>query len=934
MQAARFVDITRSFFPCDPNTFPESLFEARTVENRVPITAYKGYNILPTSYGYKSYFGTNQRLGIDGLAAKVDYVFVFQNASLQNILIALCDSGIWYKVGTTAGAWTNAYATTPYNPVSAPTYYPWSYCIINDELYCYRQNWPSYQKLSSQVAAPGFALTNVVPSFLNMAGQLGIFRAGNRLGFWDSADSTAWSSLDDFADFTPSLETLAGSAVFSQVIGRIINIVGHAQGFMIYSTKSAVFIREAPESLFQWEPVRIIDNAGIAYRRQVTASVPDNIHYVYTNVGLYEVKNAVPKIIVPQVTDFFKKAAGPKFLRFLEGRYLFVQSLNADFINGIPQFTDEEVPATQITFPGVDLTLQDRVNDALTQGSNGFCPIYDDISSGKILQPEGQDPDTFWRPIWTAYLSQVGQISPDVIFETTPCSVISEQGTPVAMNPKDADTYGKASTDTTNKTPVLGSVFLDGNWTITRFVQAQMAIWAQADKASAARLAAMLSKTHTSTKTSETPTDQSSFTETRCDIGQFVTKWSTPVLQISRCKVTLTRFALESVKLRIYTSKRVVSQFFPSSIIERDTLHWLVTAGSFGNGSGCIGPTPEAAANLCRNTLIYPNPLISADIIVIQTCNESPRNAITPGNYMGLTRIYNKCPPGSSPQGASPCLCLKDAYYLNNFTTISYIENVPQNTALKPDTAIMTITGWKETTTGQVISSSSCDEPFADTGDTPLYPKPSDLGELCSEPFPPFVIEGTPPVTVTWPDQTVVLPPSTFLLQDGSGEPIYPTYEGAYVYDTQLEKWGHYKGRHKQLLDYSPINTYGPSQQSYPKFGMMAGMLSEGGQLFLFDDRPADASITYGKFGYDRRGVTSPEELVVHMAAKSDFVATVETSLTGKNLTTGLDKSVGFSDTDTAVVQGAYPGKWQNLRIDGTFDINYIEYRAQRKGNR
>lgn len=931
MQAARFVDVTRSFFPCDPNTFPESLFEARTVENRVPITAYKGYNIMPTSYGYRSYFGTNQRLDIDGLAAKVDYVFVFQNASLQNILIALCDSGIWYKVGSTSGAWTNAYATTPYNPVTATTYYPWSYCIINDELYCYRQNWPSYQKLASQVAAPGFALTNVVPSFLNMAGQLGIFRAGNRLGFWDSADSTAWSALDDFADFTPSLETLAGSAIFSQVIGRIVNIVGHAQGFMIYSTKSAVFIREAPESLFQWEPVRILDNSGIAYRRQVTASVPDNVHYAYTSTGLYEIKNAVPKIIVPQVTDFFKKAPGPKFLRFLEGRYLFVQSLDPAFVNGIPQFTDETVPPTTITFPGSNLTLQDRVNDALTQGSNGFCPIYDDISDGGILQPEGESPDEFWRPIWTAYLSQVGQISPDVVFETTPCSVTSEQGVAVEMNPKDADTYGLATTDITNKTPVLGDVFLDGNWTITRFVQAQLAIWGQADKANAARLAAILSRTHTSTKTSETPNDISSFTETRCDIGQFVTKWSAPVLQISRCSVKLTRFALESVKLRVYTSKRVVGQFMPASVINRPLLYYRVNYST--NGSvGCTASTPWDAMNPCRNLSIFPNPLGPADMTVLNMCDSYFGETLSPGNYIQTTPVLDACPSGTTPTGCA--LCNKPAYYLNQHTTISYIEDVPQNTALKPDTAIMVITAWKETTTGRIIPAATCDEPFADTGDTPIYPQPSDTGELCSEPFPPFVIEGTPPVTVEWPDQTVVIPPSTFLLQDGTGEPIYPTYEGAYVYDTHLEKWGAYKGRHKQLLDYSPINTFGPSQQSYPKFGMMAGMMSDGGSLFLFDDRPYESSITYGKFGYDRRGVTSPEELVVHMGSKCTFTVTVETSLSGKTITAGLSKTVGYADADVAVVQGSYPGKWQNLRIDGIFDINYVEYRAQKKGTR
>lgn len=931
MQSARFVDITRSFFPTDPNSFPDSLFEARTVENRIPITAYQGKNFLPTSYGYRSYFGTAQDVGIDALAAKVDYVFVFQNDALQNILIALCDSGIWYKVGSTSGPWVQSYATTPYNPITKE-YFPWSYTIINDKLYCYRQNWPSYQKLESQVAAPGFTVTNVVPTFLNMAGQLGIFRAGNRLGFWDSADSTAWSNLDDFSDFTPSLETLAGSAIFSQVVGRIINIVGHAQGFLIYATKSIVYIREAPESLFQWEPVRILDNAGIAYRRQVAAAVPDNVHYAYTSVGMYRIRNAVPEIIVPAITDYFKKIAGPKFLKLLEGRYLFVQSLDPNFATGLPEFSDEEVPATPITFPGADLTLQGAVNDALTQGSNGFCPIYDNLDNGGYQQPIDAPEGTFWRPIWTAYLSQLGQMSPDVIFETTPCSVIAENGSAVAMNPKDADTYGLASDSTTNKTAVAGTAFVDGNWTITRFIQVQLAIWAQADKANAARLAATLSRTHTSSKTTETPTAQDFFGETRCDIGQFVTKWSEPVLQISRCSVKLIRFALESVKLRVYTSKRVVSTFMPASVIDRPFRHYIV-GYSTGGSRGCTAATPWDAMNACRSLSLFPNPLGPADMIVLNMCDSYFGETISPGNYIQTTPVVDACPPGTTPTGCA--LCNKPAYYLNQHTTISYIEEAAADTALVADSAILLRTGWKETTTGAVIASTACTDPPADTGLIPLYPAIDKLtGELCSEPFPPFVIEGTPPVTVKWPDQTVVIPSGSFLLQNGSGEPIYPTYEGAWVYDTQLEKWGNYTGRHKQLLDYSPINTFGPSEQSYPKFGMMGGVLTEGGKLRLFDAYPNESSITYGRFGYDRRGVTSPESFEVHMASPCTFVLTVDTSLTGKAITVGLSKSAGFEDAYKATIAGAYPGRWQNLRIDGTFDINYLAYIAQRKGNR
>lgn len=348
-QTTKYVDLTRTYVPMDPNSFPDSLHVVDSKEeNRIPVIPYDGRNILPTAYGYKSYFGTGTELGIGALAERVDWLLLFQNEAMNNFLIALCDSGIWFKAGSTSGAWTQA-VVLPHNRENPLIHYEWTYTVLNNVLYCYRENGANFYTIDSIVPAPGIVVATKTPTFLNMAAQKGIFKAGNRLGFWDSANSTAWSTLDDKEEFTPDLETLAGFATFDHVIGRIINIKESGDDFIIYATKSIVHVRKAVESLYMWDPVRILPNAGIAYKEQVVVSVPDTVHFAYTNIGLVKISDGSPEVIVPEVTDFFKLGKFPKYLQVLEGRYLFVQFMGSDYVTGFPLIQEGQIPGSIVT---------------------------------------------------------------------------------------------------------------------------------------------------------------------------------------------------------------------------------------------------------------------------------------------------------------------------------------------------------------------------------------------------------------------------------------------------------------------------------------------------------------------------------------------------------------------------------------------------------
>ena len=943
-QTTRFIDVTRTFIPVNPNAFPDGLHEYQRsdIENRIPVMAYQGYNFLPTAYGYRSYFGTNQLLGIDALPENVDFVFSYQNNSMENILIALCDSGIWYKAADVAGAWTQALAM-PYDRL-AKTHYAWSYTIINDQLYCYRQNWPSYQKFVSNASAPGFTMTSVVPTFLNMEAQLGIFRAGNRLGFWDSSDSIAWSNLDDFQDFVPSLETLAGSAVFSAIVGRIVTVLPHGEGFIIYATRSIIYIAEQPESLFQWKPKDVVTGAGIAYRQEAVAAIPDEIHYVMSTIGMYRITRAEAEILVPEVTDYLKESSGPKYLALMEGRYLAIRSLDPDFVNGIPQFSDEVVPETIITFPGANLNLLDAIADGKTKGSAGFCPIFDGLSSGAYSQPDDGDPSKVYTPIYTAYLSQSGaRDAGNIVWGTMPCTAPQwPAGTPYPMSPGSEGSLDRASTDSSHKTAVTGAeAWVVGGWTITRFVQAQTAIWQLEQKAIAAYLSAILGRAHSSSKQVYSPTPLNSVTNYDCDLGDYVTKYSSPEFGFSPCEFWLTRYALGAINVRMRGSLKEVSVFEPSHLTPYD-----VSASTWSASGG--GPVYHGATQLIAATAAWDASFGAGNFAAnnMQIRDLGPNSFGQPTSFVvhhpgGPDTIYGgnistACPAGASPTGAGICT-IPDRYQV---TTSTNVYNVGINKTIPPtpDTGYCTLTGWDD---GTGTIAGGCAEPatYPAGSDNRQAPKGSgmdiaDDGSLCSKPFEPFIIPGTPDVTINWPDQTVVIPSGTFFLQDGSVEPYYPIFEGAFVYDLHLKKWGKYNGRHRQLIDYSPINTYGPSGQSYARFGIFGGVLEEGGTLRLFDSFPEDSYITYGKIGYYRQGMTSLQELRVHMKTPCTGTLTVHSSLEGKNLSAGFTQVQEFVNSDNILMTGGPTGKWHNVEIRGRFDIAYMEYRGIIQGKR
>lgn len=181
----------------------------------------------------------------------------------------------------------------------------------------------------------------------------------------------------------------------------------------------------------------------------------------------------------------------------------------------------------------------------------------------------------------------------------------------------------------------------------------------------------------------------------------------------------------------------------------------------------------------------------------------------------------------------------------------------------------------------------------------------------------------------------LTIPGNSFLIQSGSLGEIYPTYEGAYVWDIALKKWGKYKGQYKTLIDYSPINSGLNGAINYSNFGMHAGILDPLGKIYLFDTWPDDSWIRYGKAGYYRLGLTEALEVKVHFRTlDTDCVLRVDSSMNGRDIDPTLSTGVNILNENDYTFKFKTNGRWFYINLFGHWDLQFLELRGNITGRR
>lgn len=967
-QDVHIVDLRRSYIPQDPNAFPATMHATQaedTPERGVPVLPYDGYNFMPTPQGYCSFFGVNSTLQLDALAAKVDDIFMIQTPQFQNILVALAEDGIWTKDGGVSGAWTKI---VPLTVPASGLHKNWSKCVIDNTIYVYRQGEAYVWEASP---TNGYAFAPFTPSFLNMAGQLGIFKAGGRLGFWDSENSTSWSALSDKHDLTPAIETFAGNSIFQDIVGKIVVVLQHGTGFIIYCTKSIVKVSRNPDSAMLWSAKAIFNNNGIAYREEACFAEPDTTHFAFTAEGIVELgADGSAQFIVPEISTYLKERRRPMYLKVLNGRYLFIPILDDEYLKGRVTFLSETIEGAIYTWNKAKRTVEGEETTrnpcrAVLAAMRSFDQVYLNTQFGYTSYPQaggaGQVPiwqDNFAITVPIADLTAWKTHDPTAVFGTDDYFV--DTGFTNGAIPKIS---GGNEFIIPTKGPQLAAGFAAINYEANNdnlFFHKQDWLWWSEERFFDHWKKAIDAKVHA---------------PITVGYGDFIDSRSSKILSQNDYEfgpyVMPTFFseanrqygtALKSAWLQRSLTRGISVQI-------RETQYISPLAEQKWRGGGIQAPyyTYEQVKALFPGEVIASKDAgdpasapHSVSSIVEQTgvgSGASQRRAFivnviqSDGDSAGFVEA-NPWTDGGEQITGSPEKPLQaylpvystqrtqtfaiPTFKYTEFPTCTYKElgfteiighgHYTPLSAFVQDDAIPEAPDYVDICTTNPKGGA----PIL-LNDDPIVP-PWTNGTTCGRSFT-TTINGS---VYTYPaEDPIQIPDAEILLQKGSIEPIYPTFVGAFVYDIHYKKWGKMKQNFKQLLDYLPINNVAGDQViPYNTFNPKVSALLESGKVAVFDQFPADSEIVFGKIGYYRKGFTDLEEVrVTHRRRYTGWIQ-VECSLDGRNIEQSMGLIRAFSDKNEIVEGFSLSARWYNIVLRGNFDLTHLETRGYRTGRR
>ena len=978
-QKSQVINITRSYVPGDPNSFPQNLISTQREdvnEESPPIVIYEGYNFMPTSYGYRSYFGDNSKLDISSLTSRCDELFIYQLGDLRNIIIALCEDGIHYTASTTlqGALWTHGIVLTI---PETGTYKEWTYTVIENVLYIYRQGAPHYWKITPTgfvdvVDPPGVSLTitPVVPTFLNMAGQLGIFRANASLAFWDSANSIGWSSPLNLQDFTPSITTLAGNAIFSGILGSIVTVRSQGDGFIIYTTKGIVGVRYNSSSTLIWEATTITDTAGVTSSKEITNGMTENEHFAYTSTGIKKIGsfNALNKMhafenILPEVYDILRENNNHIYLKFMNGRFLLFSLLNTDYINGKTTFVSNNLDSYDVVIKlGDDVYIKGDNLPALVDGIPLDTAISQSIkdgnTSGMYISWSGSGVGSHTGVTTPMHYYQMdkngnritGKYYGGALFKTAGLNADNAPlGAYVSMStpdyPVDYSQLGYL-----NGTPAqMGSA----NAKLSSYISAQYDEWANLSKIQTANAAEIRKIPQGETITvkgfmeiagpsssglldavkafaasvPEASIAGNSVTYTVETAGDFISGAGTVTgptfsgagTNYGFCTMTknfVGGFTVKKRATRVFSARtgNVLRTTWVASvdrIVENGT--WV--AKSF---YGFTGPEVQA-----KKEAVTLNPPSTVDMPISgRTPGYKTGTAVTPwydgfqrkssyayyntdGTYNGSYSMYwEYLWGGEDNPGAGWSKFQSYGHYID-YTEYKFIS-VEDNPTI---TSSATFNAYQSNLTWFIAG-------------------PDDDGVK--------VVKNNPDIEKEYVDINFNMnyPGSTFLLQDGSLAPIYPTYTGALVLDTALKKWGKMKADYKALLDYNSFNSANQNLTVFSNLGVDMAILKADGYIYNMDSKPLDSYIKYGKLGYYRQGFTRLYEVKAFFRLPFVGSITIDTSITGATVEELLKNTTSFSGVIKANLLPDISGRWHTIKIEGNYDLQYLEIRGTISGRR
>jgi len=1082
MSANSFVvDLRKSMVITDPNDFPMNMEKSSKEDYPVdmyPILAYTASNVLGTAFGYKSFFEESTKLDIGLLdTQKVQAVFTYQSSTLDNLQWALCEDGIYVAYATlpTGVDWVRVVDLSADMEVDVRRL--WSYAVIANKVYLYQQGADKFWAIVdpakyAEAASPslidgatiaqvwtnwGCGLISYVPSFLNMAGQIGIFRADNRLGFWDSDSSVGWSSAVAIEDFTPSVTTFAGSTKFADVQGTIVKILGSGDGFIIYASRSIVNCQPLSASPEKWEGEAIFSNIGISFDTQVVAAQPDQIHYAITAAGLVSITNGNPEYIATEVMDFLVENSPLYSLFLIEGRYLFLA-------------TGIEFPGS--TFSSESILVSDPENNefwfpkptypALEDDPGGYM---EDWLAGREagIQQALEDFETIVDPVSIPEDSQLVPCFDVTIFKSTFADT-----TFTGINSGDNYFYSKITPavayfqEPSYRWPVVTNNFIEEDiLSPGDFPPLEMA-----EKLNLGMTTALLQTAYQDAfeadASNDIPVDVTNDWDQPpedWDGNPITVNWDTELVyernlfnclnnaeikaEGNECRMRLYYPNYHKMNLKTYFTgvetyeggtkmPYFVPRMFidppalanlPSApdltvpksrivvpvtadIVDAFKLRWLAVRGAVWVGDiyvgGAIAPGAGAYVGYCiyhhfsqcefhgisAGNLIAVNadcvsninggglysPPATEDINPLylnSNLNDwagSWYHEVDGASWVsgGSGPYWRGIDPPDGDWGPYPLAGgggftgyityldmelsawteLEKAPYLASggvdpiyrlVGTLSHVIELQFEQEKESTIWEAELSGWGyyptngasfRKTHNRKASSGTCPMP---SGGVTLLQPPTVPEVSLPDLDPPNY--RSPPVIWDYPD-SIPLPDNYALFNKGSLAAYYPTYNAAVVYDLLLTKWGMYNNNFRLLQELMPVNRVDGSIMPVSDKGMFGGALNPAGECTVFKDRNPASSITYGKMGFYRHGMNFASGAIAHFGDRATGTLIVESSMDGVLVDPDLSYAVSFEDQRTVFLPFTSRAKWFNIRVEGNFNLVYLELSAESRGRR
>lgn len=805
---------------------------------------------------------------------------------------------------------------------------------------------------------------------LNMAGQQGIFKANTRLGFWDSANSVAWGDLYDKFDLTPAVRTRAGNGMFSDVIGRIVQILPQGTGFVIYSTKNIVGVRFTNDVATPWATSVVNDMAGVAYSRSVVCGATENEQYAYTTLGLMAIGKYNPltqkseaQPILPEFFDLLKESKNPIYLDYINGRYLFICTMDTQYITSTAQFNQSSVPAKSIvvlqnggnavnidiagitvggdngatlptispsTVVGTYLIWRGTAQAMNSARTTDISPFLMDAFNIPIPNTPPFDTTSVVLPAAIDVLTQGSRIV-DIV--PTPIQVESAWQYP-GPNKVDYTVYGVIDNTARNLLNLQIAEWNTFNQTLGNTVAAlnntlrvqptvlvgdfhltiQLAIDAITTLANAD--APLHGGVVTGAGSSIV---HMTFTENLGSIRGPITNTQESISGVGTYNASV---SLVGNSPNSYDVNRVVDRVY--TINDAFKLFYFCT-GSGGLVDHVIYPPLPRLQY--RAGSYYPNVRYMPDFASVLPAVIAEFPTAVPFAVFDGTQGQLLHPTAAFLEGnAIRVVCIGDG--INLFSGISetpyeihytitidslnapvfqsvHYDKISLNTKVVAVPKVSTF-AMKQTCLDWALST------------TPALDTPASIR------IPPIGINlpNSLPPNANW-----TYPGANFLLQDGSIAPIYPIMQGAWVLDTGLKKWGKMAVPFNHLINFSPVNN-ASSAVPYTNFNMDLAILNPVNDVVLMGNRPVDSWIRYGKIGMARLGFTHMHEVKTQMRYASNYDITVESSLDGRALDpirASTDKLYNSSGGVTFLDQA---GRWHTVKISGQYDLTYLEIRS------